>query len=97
MRLEAVEERLGLQQAAAALRADEERLRSVGDRFLVRVDDQPRADLLNIAENRIVLDELRFAASFAGELRAEGGLSFGAVKVHPATKLVLRIGPNGCQ
>src|ERR1043165_7925873 len=37
---EAVEQRLGLQQAAAALRADEKRLRPVGDRFLVGVDDQ---------------------------------------------------------
>ena len=43
---EAVEQRLGLQQAAAALRADLERLRAVGDRFLVGVDDEPRADLL---------------------------------------------------
>ena len=44
--LERVEQRLGLQQPAAALRADEERLRAVGDRLLVGVDDQPRADLL---------------------------------------------------
>ena len=43
--LERVEQRLGLQQAAAALRADGERLRAVGDRLLVGVDDQPRADL----------------------------------------------------
>ena len=32
-RLERVEQRLGLQQAAAALRADQERLRAVGDRL----------------------------------------------------------------
>src|SRR5215472_5704947 len=66
-------------------------------RLARQLGDQPRADLLNIPENRIVLDDLRLAASFAGELSAEGGLSFDAVKVHPATKLVLRIGPNGCQ
>ena len=42
--LQRVEQRLRLQQAAAALRADLERLRAVGDRFLVGVDDQPRAD-----------------------------------------------------
>ena len=43
--LERVEQRLGLQRAAAALRADEKRLRALGNRFGVGVDDQPRADL----------------------------------------------------
>ena len=44
-RLERVEQRLGLEQSAAALRADQERLRAVGNRLLVGVDDQPGADL----------------------------------------------------
>ena len=35
-----VEQRLGLEQAAASLRADGERLRAVGNRLLVGVDDQ---------------------------------------------------------
>ena len=42
--LQPVEERLGLQQSAAALRAYLERLRAVADRLLVRVHDQPRPD-----------------------------------------------------
>src|SRR6185369_17896276 len=42
--LEAVEPRLGFQQTAAALGADQEGLRAVGDRFLVGMNDQPRAD-----------------------------------------------------
>ncbi len=42
--LQRVEQRLRLQQAAAALRAHLERLRAVGDGFLVRVDDEPGAD-----------------------------------------------------
>ena len=40
---------LRLQQAAAALRADQEGLRAVGDRFGVGVDDEPRADRRGVA------------------------------------------------
>ncbi len=43
--LQRVEQRLGLERAAAALRADQKRLRPVGDRLGVGVHDQPRADL----------------------------------------------------
>ena len=42
--LQRVEQRLGLEQPAAALRADLERLRAFADGFFVGVDDQPRAD-----------------------------------------------------
>ena len=42
--LERVEQRLRLEQPAAPLRADQKRLRAVGDRFLVGVDDQRGAD-----------------------------------------------------
>ena len=42
--LERVEQGLRLQQAAASLRPDGERLRSIRKRLLVAVDDQPRPD-----------------------------------------------------
>src|SRR5207245_635430 len=45
---EAVEQRLRLQQPAAALRADEKRLRAVGDRFLIGVNDEAGADLARV-------------------------------------------------
>ena len=61
--LERVEQRLGLEQPAAALRADEERLRAVGDRFLVGVDDQPRADFL-----RVPVAELDHLAELVGRV-----------------------------
>ena len=61
--LERVEQRLGLEQPAAALRADEERLRAVGDRFLVGVDDQPRADL-----PRVPVAELDHLAELVGRV-----------------------------
>ena len=48
-RFERVEQRPRLEQAAAALRADRERLRAGCDRVGVRVDDQPRADFLRVA------------------------------------------------
>src|SRR5207247_3682515 len=44
-RLQRVEQRLGLEQPAAALRADEERLRAFRNRLLVEVLAEPRADL----------------------------------------------------
>ena len=44
-RLQRVEQRLGLEQPAAALRADEEGLRAFRNRLLVGVHDEPRADL----------------------------------------------------
>ena len=53
--LQPVEQRLRLQQTAAALRAHLERLRAVGDRFLVRVDDQPRADGLAISSRNSII------------------------------------------
>src|SRR5205085_12346550 len=43
-----VEERVGLQQSATALRADGERLRPVGYRLRVRVDDQARTDRVRL-------------------------------------------------
>ena len=46
--LERVEQRLGLEQAAAARRAQDERLRAFGDRFLVGVHDQPHAHLFGV-------------------------------------------------
>ena len=45
---ERVEQRPGLEQAAAALGPDRERLSAVGDRRLIGVDDQPRADVSGV-------------------------------------------------
>ena len=63
---QAVEERLRLQQTAAALGADLERLRPFADRLLVRVDDQPRADGL-----RHLIAELDHFAELVGGVDVE--------------------------
>src|SRR4029079_4849792 len=65
-RSQPVERRLGLQQAAAALGADLERLRSVADRFLIRVDDETRADGL-----RHLIGELDHLAELVGGVDVE--------------------------
>ncbi len=56
-----VEQRLGLERAAAGLGADQERLRAVGNRFGVGVDDEPRPDF-----RRIAIAELDHLAELVG-------------------------------
>ena len=51
-RAQPVQQGLGLQQSAAALRAQPERVRAVGDRLLVGIDDQLGADLRACSESR---------------------------------------------
>jgi hypothetical protein len=57
---------LVLSRPAAALRADQKRLRAVGDRFLVGVDDQPRADFA-----RVPVAKLDHLAELVGRVDVE--------------------------
>ncbi len=62
-RLQSVEKRLGLQESAAALRPHQERLRAVGNRLFVGVNDQSCADL-----GRVPVPELDHLAELVGRV-----------------------------
>src|SRR4051812_21889375 len=65
---QAVQQRLGLQQAAAALRADLVRLRPFADRLFVGVNDEPRPDLRGHA-----VAELDHFAELVGRVDVQQG------------------------